>query len=304
MDRVTTKRIVRHPGLVLACAVTAAFIGLRSIAADDSTPALAPPAVAPESAPPPPPTEEVNKAPETPEPTSETPAATEVKPETPPPASPPAEAAQPPAPTPAEVVPPDTTFAARRQKWVPFYQTTRPAWAFEFTLSAYALGQQDIEGSQAGSITRAFETQVEYQFPFLQSIGVLSVGPSLVIYPVTPLGTVTSNAFAIWSGGGQVRYQARFFREQPIVPMAGFEYQYLTYHFMSDGSMGATGVSGPFFGAMILLNFFEPSAASELFIEQGISRSYLLAEYKQMSGGDGTISVSGGSYFFGLRLEF
>jgi hypothetical protein len=179
----------------------------------------------------------------------------------------------------------------------------RPNWGASITGSVGALGAADVTPFQAGSVARALEIQVEYQPAFLQSIGVLGVGPNVSIIPLGSDGTVTNSPISIWSAGGQIRYQARYFREQPIVPFASFEMQYMTYHLL-NGAEGAALLMGPSFGGMILLNFLEPSSAAELYISDGISRSYLVGEYKILEGNGGKISVSGGSVFFGLRFEF
>jgi hypothetical protein len=87
------------------------------------------------------------------------------------------------------------------------------------------------------------------------------------------------------------------------VPTIGYEYQYLTYA-LTTGPQGAMPLSGPVFGAMFLLNVLEPTSAAEMYVEQGISRSYLVAEFKSLQGNDANLSISGQSFFFGLRFEF
>jgi hypothetical protein len=61
---------------------------------------------------------------------------------------------------------------------------------------------------------------------------------------------------------------------------------------------------GVFFGGMLLLNYFEPSASAEFYITTGVTRSYLVAELRQYSANDSALSLSGSSLFFGLRFEF
>jgi hypothetical protein len=309
--------------LLVACAFVACSSSLsRSALADDTT--------LPETAPPPPslapdtpastdaapaaksePSADVFKAPEPPEPIA-TPApeaseaaSTEKKDEEKPSEAPAAVAAEPaPAPTEnTEDARQESAIEAKKEGRVPYYQTTHPAWGFELSATIGALGGQDIEASQGGSLARGLEMQFEYQLPFLQAIGVLSFGPSFALYPIGADGSVTPDAKSIWAAGGQVRYQARFFREQIIVPMAGYEYQQFSYNF-SDGNSGKTPLSGAFVGAMFLLNVVEPSAASELYINAEISRSYLVAEYKMLSASDANVDISGGSFYFGFRLEF
>jgi hypothetical protein len=209
---------------------------------------------------------------------------------------------QPPAAPADEEARAENVIAAKEHGWVPAYQLARPSWGAEVTASVAALGNHNLSPDGASGTARAVEIQAEYQFPFLQRIGVLSLGPSVALYPVIPSTGITSSVYSLWSAGGQARYQARFLREQILVPMVGYELQYLTYHFTDI--QGSTTLQGPTFGAMLLLNWFEPSSASELYITEGISRSYLVGEYKMLSGSNGQISIDGGSIFFGLRFEF
>jgi hypothetical protein len=272
----------------------AALLGLDLSLADDQ-PAPAP---APQTAPPPPlatesPPAEPTHFAEAPEPEASTPAETaeEVPAE-------PAEAANSDRDERVENV-----VEAKQNKWIPAYQQTRPSWGVAMTGSLGAFGNASVSTSAAEGVARAIELQGEYQFPFLQAIGVISMGPSAVLYPFTPSESVTKSAISVWSVGGQVRYQARFFREQILVPMVGYEAQRLAYSF-NDGSAGSAILKGPVFGGMLLLNIFEPSSASEFYIDQGVSRSYLVGEYKNLAGSDGVVTVAGASIFFGLRFEF
>lgn len=236
------------------------------------------------------------------------PAAVEVKPEEAP--TPPATIATDDGSVPAPIPDPSSSdpasavaeSRAQRNSRIPRYTLSRPSWGVQVTGAAKALGGKDLLGSQAGNPTRALQFSVEYQFPYLQTIGVLSLGPSAGIYPIFPGGTVTSTVASLWDVGGQVRYQARFFREQPLVPVVGYEARYLTYRF-KDGPAGALMTQGPFFGGMFLLNIIEPSSAAEFYINTGVSRSYLVAEVRTISGSDNNINFSGATYFFGLRLE-
>lgn len=186
----------------------------------------------------------------------------------------------------------------------PLYQRVRPKWAFEAAGSWRALGGSSsrIPGLGTTSNVYAVSLQFEYQPPILQVLGVVSLGPSLTLYPI-PGGAVTSGMLGLWSGGGQIRYQARYFREQPIVPMVGYSMEYVSYSFRS-GATGRMLAKGPFFGGMFLLNVVEPSSAAEMFVNFEIARSYLVAEYRMLSGTDSDLSLSGSSIFVGLRLEF
>lgn len=262
----------------------AALLGLDLALADEQPTATAPvtappPALAPETTPAAAPDQNFAEAPE---------------PEAP---------AEPTAESPEREERVENVVEARQNKWIPAYQLARPTWGVSVTGSLGAIGNSAVSTATGEGLARAIELQGEYQFPFLQAIGVLSLGPSVALYPFTPTGSVTKAATSVWSAGGQVRYQARFFREQILVPMVGYEAQRLAYSF-KDGNSGAAILQGPVFGGMLLLNIFEPSSASEFYIDQGVSRSYLVGEYKQLKGTDGVITVANASIFFGLRFEF
>ncbi len=191
---------------------------------------------------------------------------------------------------------------------IPLYTTLRPQWAIGLNSSLNALGGRALTSQQGTNPIYAFQLLVEYQPAFLQSLGVMGIGPSATIYPIFN-NPVTYQAASIVSVGGQIRYQARFFREQPIVPFAGYSMEYLNYQF-TTGASGIAVVKSPIFGAMVLLNFLEPSSAAQFFINNGILRSYAIFELRNLSSSSPNnvvglpITISGLSSYFGLRFEF
>ncbi len=196
-----------------------------------------------------------------------------------------------------------------RDPRIPLYQYTHPHWGFELAGSYNSLGGQNLVTFQTET-AKALSIQLEYQPEFLQSLGVIGLGPSLSTYPIFGYA-VTSHALALWSVGGQIRYQARFFRQQPIVPIAGYSVEYFTYRFQPSADFPSASapsgnfiLQGPVVGAWLLLNIFEPSAAASLYTDYKISRSYLVAELRSQTGGDSNISITGNSFYLGLRFEF
>jgi len=113
--------------------------------------------------------------------------------------------------------------------------------------------------------------------------------------------------FAIYSLGIRAQYQARFFREQPLVPIAGYSIELLQYSFsaaqIGAAQSGSFLLQGPYLGAYLLLNLFEPSAAGELFASTGTTRSYFVVEYRMPRGGDPLLTSTQSSIYLGLRLE-
>lgn len=143
---------------------------------------------------------------------------------------------------------------------------------------------------------------MEFQPAFLQGIGVLGLGPSVTIYPAIG-GNFTSSPLSIWSAGGQVRYQMRWFHEQLIVPMVGYAYEYFRYN-LADGNTGYIQSMGPMFGIYVYLNALDPDSAADFYSNYSGIRSYLVAEAKLLSGADDLVTLSGMGFYFGLRMEF
>jgi hypothetical protein len=186
---------------------------------------------------------------------------------------------------------------------VPLYQQLKPLWGMELSGSLKALGRSsDIPFLTDGKI-RAACFKFELQPSFFQKLGVLGFGPSIHLYPVSPIGQVTRAAIGLWSIGSQVRYQARFFREQPLVPYAGYGVERWYYRFV-DGSQGRFFAKGPYLGAQFLLNFLDQETAAEFYVNSGVLRSYLVAEIKTLQGSDDLVQLVGSSYYFGIRFEF
>lgn len=177
-----------------------------------------------------------------------------------------------------------------RDRRYPYIQTARPMWGLELTGGfAFPAGAFSMGG---GAL------RFEWQPPWTQAGGILSIGPTLD-YTLGLLGGGI---------GGVVRYQARYFRNQPLVPYAG----YTALYYISTASI-ATGlnqlttsvVHGPFVGGQLFLNFFDDDSASEFFVDYGILRSYLVFELRFMQGVSPLLpTATSPAYYTGLRFEF
>lgn len=211
-----------------------------------------------------------------------------------------------PSPTPAPEQAETTTseYASfRHHGQIPEYQKTRPQWGVELTVSPSALGTNQLTSDFTGN-PLAYELSAEFQPAFLQGLGVLGFGPVVGLYAF-PADQNIALATGVWTVGAEARWQARFFREQIVVPVAGYAFEYIHYHFEAgSGNTGSVEGDGPILGLYVLLNQFEPGEAEEMFKENGVSRSYFVAEARDLMGSDGYLSFSGFSYFFGLRIEF
>ena len=189
----------------------------------------------------------------------------------------------------------------------PRYQLHRPEWAFQFSFSPRAFSGQALSPAQGTRSTFAYQLLFEYQPSFLQSLGVLGLGPSISLYSF-PNANITPRMTSVYSYGGQIRYQARYLREQYIVPMIAYSFEMLNSEFKDPISGAITSkdkvrLQGPSFGAWILLNFLDRSSANSLYLNTGITRTYLTLEAKKTRGSLSQVQLNHWSYFVGLRLE-
>jgi hypothetical protein len=189
-----------------------------------------------------------------------------------------------------------TEYYARR----PF-----PRVAIEFTGSKNGLGNQSYSGGTGADFhTIPLMMQVDYQ-P-LHWLGVWGIG-SFFGFDLTRMagadapGARPSLHFG-WSAGGQIRYQARYFEWQPVVPT--FAYSMGSWNYKTTfGSPGSFPVQGPVYGLWVYLNALDRSSSSSFFEDIGVVRSYLTLEMREITGGDAVYKIGGRSYHVGLRFE-
>ena len=201
---------------------------------------------------------------------------------------------------------PDSSNAeeeAYRDLRIPKYQLVRPSVAVSLDFSPLPFGGTALTAAQRSNSAMAFTLGVQWQPQFIQSLGVIGIGPVFGVYPIS--GGVTSSIFSIASIGGRATYQLRYFRNQPIVPVVSYQYEYLYYDFLGS-PVGYLWSSGPSAGLWFLISLLEPSVASSAYISTGISRTYAVVEFRRLTGAssDGSVAVSGNSWYFGLRFEF
>lgn len=197
----------------------------------------------------------------------------------------------------------DSLSTAEIDPRIPRFTLERPNWGFSHGISLRALG----DASQVGDVVLndhpvwGVNFQADYQPKWFQVLGVLGLGLSYNVYYPNPYTDILSSPAGLMSVGAQVRYQLRFFREQWVVPYAGFSFEYVRYA-IPEG-VGYASLTAPFFGGMLLLNIFEPSQAGEFYSAHGVLRSYLFGEMKMLSGNSADVSFSGTALYSGIRLE-
>ncbi len=288
------------PTAPLDLGVPAADMAPPSIPNDPPLTEVPPQAAAPEALPPPAPAVEpapVVTASPVPEPHLESPPPAPESPAT-------AEPESAPLPPPLESSPEiDARSLRAADIRVPLYQRTLPTWGFQFAISPRGLGSKSLFFGQDFNKLKAFSFSLEHQPKALQGGGLFAFGPTATIYPEIPSATLSENKFGIWSIGGQIRYQARYFREQPLVPYGGLNLEMVDYRLI-NGARGHILSMGGVLGAGLLLNALNQSEAAEFYANYGVTRSYLIAEFRGYSGSDINMDLGGASLFFGLRLEY
>lgn len=202
--------------------------------------------------------------------------------------------------------PPRSTFRKRKSR-TPLYQSILPSWGMQLSVSPRTLGSTSSDSNTADPAETlnpavSLAVQFEYQPFFLQSFGVMGFGPSFEAFPFSAKEPSVSRTPGTYALGAQIRYQARYLHEQIIVPNVGYSLQSLSYKLSTEDS-GRLNLQGPFFGIWVLLNSLEPSAAAEIFVVHGVTRSYFVAELRLIQGEDENVVFSSRSFFFGLRVE-
>ena len=93
--------------------------------------------------------------------------------------------------------------------------------------------------------------------------------------------------------------------EQPIVPFAGFGYDYWLWEESWTGGDKSGGKSGTHtsMGVNVLLDIFQPGRASRLEASSGITDSYISIEWRKQSIGTSGLSFSGEAVMIGLKLD-
>ena len=193
--------------------------------------------------------------------------------------------------------------APKRDYRTPRFYDVKPQWGIELGFSPNALGKTALTTQQGSTPAFAFSLASEFQPMFLQFFGIIGVGLTANLYPILGGQNLTPNLVSIWSAGGQIRYQAKYFRQQIVVPNIAYSYEYFNYAF-SAGQKGNLWAQGPIYGLWVLLNQLDRSATADFYIDAGVARSYLILEARNLAGNDGTVSFSGVSYYAGLRFEF
>lgn len=176
-----------------------------------------------------------------------------------------------------------------------------PSWGLMLGFAPHTFTKAPQVASSSVSIY-ATSVGVDYELPLPPRLGILGVGATASLFFVTPPDVLTNQGQLFASAGLLVRYQARYFDDQPFVPYLGYGDEFIHYHFVNGGSQNLEEL-GPLVGLMFLLNTLDPRSADELRRSSGILRSYFFIEARGTTSGDTTIPFSPAAWYFGLRLE-
>ena len=189
-----------------------------------------------------------------------------------------------------------------------------PLFAFHFLLSPNGLGTADfsIKGATQHAPTTAsmgkFVAAIGLDVQPLHLLGVWGAGPTFDVYvPFSKIGGQPSPLTYAYSFGGEVRYQARYWESQPLVPTVSYAWKYMNYR-TSPGTLGGLPLQEPAVGLWLNLNWIDPEITRSIRQDLGIQRSYLMVEYRRFIPGVGLdetlVSLSGELIQTGLRFEF
>lgn len=185
-----------------------------------------------------------------------------------------------------------------------FSENGTPQWALQLSGAPDGMGTQSLtQNSDATARLYGISTQLDFQPMVLQFLGVIGAGPILTAYPVgSRSNTSKSTLMYAWSGGGQIRYQARFWERQILVPNASYSVEGLNYRLRS-GEGKVILSRGPSLGFSLLLNTFDYLSSREFFSNYGISKTFMTAEYRIRDASDSFVSLQERSFHLGIRFE-
>lgn len=185
------------------------------------------------------------------------------------------------------------------ERGVPIHQQIRPSWGFQFATAVRPVrsGQGVLQNESFQNRTLAISA--EYQPLHAQRYGIFGLGPSLVLGIPFP----DKMRISLYGAGAQFRYQARFLREQWVVPTFGMEALYLRYYLKTQ-DRGGMFAYAPSVGAMFLLNRLDEETAASFYQDSAICRSYLIASAEFLRGSAPRVFLSGTGLYVGLRFEY
>ncbi|NDG83782.1 MAG: hypothetical protein EBX52_01940 [Proteobacteria bacterium] len=210
-------------------------------------------------------------------------------------------------PSPADPTAPSSASSARKggsilddphyDPSIPWYQSIRPRWGFQIRLAPHGFPVKSGNGD-------LYQFGMEWLAPY-QKLGIFSLGANagfLKLYaPDTSLATTFFNPIV----GGQLRYQLKFFSNQPIVPTGSLTYDY--YQLKNNAPVPAHasgGQMGYSLGLMLNLSWIDPITSRGAYLSLGLTKFYLTAEMFRSKFKNGVFQLDSKFYLLGIRAEF
>ena len=180
---------------------------------------------------------------------------------------------------------------------IPWYQSVKSQWAFQLRMAQNRFPISEGNGN-------LYQLGVEWMIPF-QKIGIFSMGANggilQLVAPTTSLSTNSFNPFV----GGQLRYQLKFFNNQPIVPTGAVTYDYYQLKNLSPVATNASGSQVGFsYGVMLNLSWIDQVTSRGAYQSIGLTKFYLTGEIFQSEFSNAVFFLNSKFYLFGIRAEF
>jgi hypothetical protein len=179
----------------------------------------------------------------------------------------------------------------------PWYQTATSSWSFGFRAGVNRFPAPRANGD-------LYQLTWDWILPW-QSIGAFSIGPNLALFnPELTPAAISSSPLNLMAGV-TLRYQAKWFLNQPVVPTASVAWNYhrLKSAFVVAPYATGSGVSVAA-GLLLHLGWIDRHTAKEAFQSLGMTRAYLSLELEKTNFQNQVFSLDALFYLFGVRFEF
>lgn len=180
-----------------------------------------------------------------------------------------------------------------------YYRTGYSQWGLTFLGSTPHMGQQQLESSATTSLLQPTNLQIDANYYVsLGSIGSLGFGPRADFL----FAESDDFEYTVFQVGGRVEYLLQIGSKPLLVP--GMSYQLLkTIYNLGNGKTGSFNTSGLGLALSLNISGAGPDPSQEIYMRHGIRRTYLVTEFQNLHGKDQQLTISGGKFLAGIRIE-
>jgi hypothetical protein len=181
---------------------------------------------------------------------------------------------------------------------IPWFQSLRSSWSVSFKAGFQGFPVNDGGGN-------LYLASGDWMIPF-QKAGILSVFIQGGLAPLSaPSMTLSQSNLLNPVIGGGLRYQLKFFPNQPLVPTASLSYDYYRLK-TTNPTTSTVSAAQPAFGYGVFLNlgWLDPVTARGAYQSLGLTKFYLTAEIHHTDFQNSAVSMNSKIYLFGIRTEF